>query len=117
MNDWEQILKRSINNKIRAVQSSNTLEQFRYGIDASLLDKQIHIIQNHFVITPVDKASNNFAIICKKNFISKIKEELGIRGGRVESNDVYDYCIGSSHQEVVDNQCIQPKNLHDSFKK
>ena len=66
LNDWERILKRRVNNRIRAMQTSHTLEQFRYGIDISLLDKQIDITQKHFVITTADKASNNFAFICKK---------------------------------------------------
>ena len=59
-------------------------------------------IQKHFVITTVDKAINNFAVICKIFYISKIKEDLGIRGGRVEGNDVYAYCIGFSPEKVVD---------------
>ena len=42
------------------MQSSHTLEQFRHGID-----KQIGITNMHFVITTVDKASTNFAFICK----------------------------------------------------
>ena len=67
LNDWERILKRSVNNRIRAMQNSHTLEQFRYGIDISLLDKQIDIIHKHFVIITVDKASKNFAFICEKN--------------------------------------------------
>ena len=59
----------------------------------------------------MDKASNNFAFICQKFYISKIKEELGIRG-RIEGNDAYTYCRGSSPQEIVDNQCIQLERLH-----
>ena len=94
------------------MQNSHTLEQFRCGIDISLLDKQIDITHKYFVITTVDKASNNFAFICKQ-FYSKIKEKLGIRGGRIEGNDVYAYCRGSSPQEIVDNQCIQLERLHD----
>ena len=113
LNDWERILKRRVNNRIRAMQNSHTLEHFKYGIDISLLDKQIDIINKHFVITTVDKASKNFAFICKKFYISKIKEELGIREGRIEGNDVYAYCRGSSPQEIVYNQCMQLERLHD----
>ena len=61
------------------------------------------------------KNSKNFTFICKKIYISKIKEELGIREGRIEGNDVYAYCRrrGSSPQEIVDNQCMQLERLHD----
>ena len=49
-----------------------------------------------------------------KNFIlSKFKEELGIKGGRIEGSDVYAYCRGSSPQEIIDNQCILAERLHD----
>ena len=112
LNDWEHILKRRVNNRVRAMQISHTLEQLRYGIDISLLDKQIDITHKHFVITTVNKASNNFAFICKNFYISKIRGiSLGIRGGRIESNDVYAYCRGSSPQEIVDNQCMQLERL------
>ena len=33
LNDWECVLKCRVNNRIRAMQSSHTLEQLRYGID------------------------------------------------------------------------------------
>ena len=112
LNDWERILKRSVNNKIRALQNSRSLEEFKYGIDTNLLNKQIVNIHKHFVITNVDKASNNFAFICKKFYIMKIKEELGIRNGRVEGNDVYAHVLNSSPQDVVNNQCHQIADLH-----
>ena len=50
LNDWERILKGGVNNRIRAMQRSHTLERFSYGIDISLLDKQIDITHKHFVI-------------------------------------------------------------------
>ena len=36
LNDWECVLKRRVSNRIRAMQNSHTLEQFRCGIDISL---------------------------------------------------------------------------------
>ena len=33
LNDWEYILKLRVNNRIRAMKNSHTMEQFRYGID------------------------------------------------------------------------------------
>ena len=112
LNDWERTLKRRINNRIRALQNSHSLEEFRYGIDANLLYKQIDNIHKHFVIVTVDKANNNFAFICKKFYISKIKEELGIRGGRVTGNDVYAFCLGSSPQEIINDQCLHLDRYH-----
>ena len=50
-------------------------------------------------------------LFVKKFYISKIKEELGIRGDRVLGNDVYASVIDSTPQEVVENQCRQLYNL------
>ena len=41
------------------------------------------------VIVPVDKASNNFAIICKKFYLEVLMKELGFSNGVVAGNDVY----------------------------
>ena len=56
------------------MQSSHTLEQFRYGIDVSLIDEQIDCTHKRFVITTVDKGSNNFAITVFKIYICSVQK-------------------------------------------
>ena len=51
-------------------------------------------------------------LFVKNFYISKIKEELGIRGGRVTGNDVYAFCLGSSPQEIVNDQCLHLDRYH-----
>ena len=41
-----------------------------------------------FVISPIDKASNNFAIICKKFYLEVIQGELGI-SEKIKGNSLY----------------------------
>ena len=38
--------------------------------------QQLYYIKRHFVITTVDKAENNFCIMCKKHYLLKCLEEL-----------------------------------------
>ena len=38
--------------------------------------KDLKLLHDHFVIVPVDKASNNIAIICKKFYIEVLQKEL-----------------------------------------
>ena len=38
-------------------------------------------LQDRFVIVPIDKAANNFSFICKKYYVSKLLEEVGIPFG------------------------------------
>lgn len=57
---------------------SNHLNNSNYVYHS--LDKEdlkfIKDFQANFVIVPVDKSSNNYAIVCKKFYFQKIKEEL-----------------------------------------
>ena len=39
--------------------------------------EQLH---RRFVIVPIDKAANNFAFICKKYYVARILEEVGLNG-------------------------------------
>lgn len=48
-------------------------------------------IDNNFIITNVDKASNNFAFICRKYYLSVIAKELGIdtKDYKIVGNETY----------------------------
>ena len=49
-------------------------------------------LHERFVIVPVDKASNNFAIICKTFYIQVLMKELGVnKKGMISGNKVYKY--------------------------
>ena len=116
LDDWEEIVKQRINSKIRSLQTSHDLSNFTNDIDQKVLRKQINNIHKHFVITTIDKAGNNFAIICKKFYINIIKKELGIRGNIIEGNDVYTYCEHSSVQDIINSQGMQLEQFHRDVK-
>ena len=49
-----------------------------YHVDPQINDfAEMRRIKHRFVITPIDKASNNFAFICKNLYAEKLREELG----------------------------------------
>ena len=110
--DWENSLKRMLNNKIGSLQNSHNLKSFDFGINFKLLKKQIDNIHKHFVITTVDKASNNFAIICKKFYTNQMKNELGIGHNGIEGNEVYVPCNNSSIDDTIEEQCNNIERIH-----
>ena len=63
--------------------------------------KKIH---DQFVIVPVNKAGNNFAIVCKYFYISRLKQELGIDDGHIKGNEVYKYVHFSTTDIVNDHK-------------
>ena len=59
----------------RYIQKSEVLKRPEIKLELENLHKR-------FVVCVVDKASNNFAIICKKYYLIRLAEELGIDTGR-----------------------------------
>ena len=51
--------------------------------------KYIEDLHDRFVIVPIDKASNNFGIVCKKFYLDTVKKELGISDEGIIGNKVY----------------------------
>ena len=49
----------------------------------------VDMLLQRFVIVPVDKASNNFAVICKKFYIEVLMKELGVTSDKISGNTVY----------------------------
>ena len=59
--------------------------------------------QNRFVIVPVDKASRNFAFICKKYYIKVLMQELGVNTfSDVTGNSVYKP-VQNTVNEIIEN--------------
>ena len=59
-------------------------------MDRPEVRQYINYLHDRFVIVPVDKASNNFRIVCKSFYLDVIKNELGISDdGNIIGNTVY----------------------------
>ena len=66
--------------------------------DAISYLEQLH---ENFVVVPIDKASNNVAIICKRFYITSILEELGIPG---DSSSTYELVNKSASSIIHENE-------------
>ena len=49
--------------------------------------EDLSLLKQHFIMTSVDKASNNISFICKKYYLENIKHELSTTSTYVLSND------------------------------
>ena len=59
-------------------------------MDRPEVRQYINYLHDRFVIVPVDKASNNFSIVCKSFYLDVIKIEIGISDdGNIIGNTVY----------------------------
>ncbi len=65
----------------------------------------INDLQKRYIIVPVDKAGNNFAIVCKYLYINRLKQELCINDNQIIDNYVYQY-VNITANDIV-NEHIQ----------
>ena len=101
---WFDILHKRLKRRCKSLEKSDleSNDIFEKAHIAEYL-KQVH---ERFVIVPVDKASNNFAIICKTFYINVIMKELGInKKGVITGNNVYKYVSISQRQFFKEQEC------------
>ena len=85
---WLDVLKKKIKRRHQSLkqyhlESNDIFEQE----DVKMYLKKLH---DRFVIVPVDKASNNYAIICKTFYIKVLMNEMGvIDKDNISGNTVY----------------------------
>ena len=81
-------------------------------MDRPEVRQYINYLHDRFVIVPVDKASNNFAIVCKSFYLDVIKNELGISDdGNIIGNTVYK----PVYQKVNDIYTFHEEKLSSTF--
>ena len=59
-------------------------------------------------ISPIDKASNNFAIICKEFYLEVIQGELGI-SEKIKGNSVYKP-VNQNIDNIIEKHVVSIKN-------
>ena len=83
----EDLVLQKVQYKIRDLKTKHTFQQTKPILDDDD-DVKTYLaeLHNNFVIVPIDKASDNIANICKKFYVSRLFEELGIPGN---TSDTY----------------------------
>ena len=84
---WMKAIMDKVRSRVKSLSSSQleSNDVFRN----KEVQKYIEHLHSRFVIVPVDKASNNFAIICRKFYIEVLMKELGFANGEIIGNPVY----------------------------
>ena len=102
---WLTSIKQIIKDKLFAFKSKHAWPM--NILNSTPVSKYLKELQDRFVITPIDKAGNNFGIICKWYYISVLKKELGIDNILgIHGNTTYQP-INSNITEIIE------KHKHD----
>ena len=78
------------------------IQEFKYTkpiLQDDEVQSALSILHDKFVIVPIDKATNNVAVICKRFYVQKLLNEVGIPGDSPSTYKLSD----RSPSDVIDN--------------
>ena len=75
---WQISFNDILNNRIKDLQESVVIKPFFPLLQKHSIKNQLKALHSKFVITPIDKASNNVAFICKQHYAQVLVDELGL---------------------------------------
>ena len=79
-NEWKEKIFEKVNAKIYFLKTKLKQIKTRSVLKDPEVQQCLENIHRHFVVVPIDKASNNYAFICKYYYITKLLSEVGITG-------------------------------------
>ncbi|WP_456235821.1 hypothetical protein [Soonwooa purpurea] len=79
-NLWKEGILKSVNKKIQHLQRFKHPQKTSPVLRNPLVLENLKELHNKFVITPIDKAANNVAFICKRYYIERLLSEVGLNG-------------------------------------
>ena len=93
---WKQMIIDKAKNKSKKDSKLNKQKITKPTLKNPDVIKYLDAFKDKFVITPIDKATNNIACICKRHYILRILEEIGFLGTPTPT-----YNITKRHPEEI----------------
>ena len=106
LKNWEDLVLLKVRSKVRNLKTEHTFQQTKPILDDDDVKTYLDELHNNFVIVPIDKASNNIAIVCKRFYVSRLFEELGISGN---TSDTYKLATKSKYDIIINNLSLCSK--------
>ena len=97
--EWTNNIKNKINKRIEVL--NNTLHKYKQSDALSSPDIRAALenVQKDFVVVPIDKATGNIALVCKRFYASVIAKELGL--GNNNTTDTYNSRNNTSTDTII----------------
>ena len=85
--EWISNIKSKINKRIVVLKDTLHLYQHERSLDSPEVELALQSIHSKYVVVPIDKATGNISLVCKRFYASVIAKELGMG----ENNSTYTY--------------------------
>ncbi len=103
---WKTKILELVDRRIEVLKSRNTPSVTKPILQDEEVQSALSELHKKFVIVPIDKATNNVAIICKRFYIQKLLNEVGIPG---DSSSTYKLSDRSPNDVIEDNTILCDK--------
>ena len=80
LSPWKNKVMQLVDSRIKVLKSKITINQTKPSLHSQDVKAALAELHDKFVIVPIDKASNNIAIVCKRFYIQKLLNEVGVPG-------------------------------------
>lgn len=105
-NAWKNNILEFVNKKAERIKKFKLPEKTNPLLKNSEILKELKIIQDKFVIVPIDKAASNIAFTCKKYYIQRLLLEVEIIG---KISDTYKYSNINLDGIILNNNIINDR--------
>ena len=77
---WKNKILELVDKRLRILKSKRVPSATKPSLQDEEVQTALKDLHDKFVVVPIDKASNNVAIICKRFYIQKLLDEVGVPG-------------------------------------
>ena len=113
---WKDKILELVDSRIRSLKSRNVPSATKPILQDEETLSSLSELHSKFVVVPIDKAANNVAIICKRFYIQKLLNEVGIPG---DSSSTYKLSECDPNHVIETNELLCAKfgiNLEERLK-
>lgn len=107
---WISTVSEKIKNKILSLKGSSAYKEVNEVLKSPECTKALEDLHNQFVIVPIDKASSNIALVCKRFYAEVLMKELGLLGQ--SACDTYEKVENRTEKQLIEEDC---KTLNTKF--
>ena len=99
---WICVVSEKIRSRISAMKEKKPYDSDKQVLKSTDCMRALEDIHNRFVVVPIDKASSNIALVCKRFYAQVLVSELGLDNAKICSTYAK---INCSAQEIIDKDC------------
>lgn len=97
---WISVVSEKIRIKISSLKKTRYIKEASEVLKSTECLKYLDKLQSQFVIVPIDKASGNIALVCKRFYAQVLIKELGLDG--LSGSKTYEKINDSTIEEIIE---------------